>query len=76
MRISHLIQTIQPDPQVLTSVNEGIVFPIKDNNNNNNNTNSWTKPISFSTDWCGNGPAGQFWQMKNALRAILKVNLD
>ena len=36
MRISRLIQTIQPDPQILTSVHEGDSFS-KNNNNNNNN---------------------------------------
>ena len=34
MRISHLIQTIQPDLQILTSVHEGDSFS-KNNNNNN-----------------------------------------
>ena len=29
MRISHLIQTIQPDPQILTSVYEGDSFSKK-----------------------------------------------
>ena len=54
MRISHLIQTIQPDPQILTGVHEGDSFSKK------KATTKKTKPISFSTDWCGNGPAGQF----------------
>ena len=36
MRISHLIQPIQPDPQILTIVHEGDSFSKKKNNNNNN----------------------------------------
>ena len=78
MRISHLIQTIHPDPQILTSVLEGDSFSKKKNNNKNNKKLlNEAYIISFFTDWCGNGPAGQFLQMKNALRTIiLKVNLD
>ena len=34
MKISHLIQTIQPDPQILTSVHGGDSFSKKNNNNN------------------------------------------
>ena len=34
MRISHLIQTIQPDPQILTSVHGGDSFSKKNNDNN------------------------------------------
>ena len=77
MRISHLIQTIQPDPQILTSVHEGDSFS-KNNNNNKKKLLNKAYIISFFTDWCGNGPAGsEFLQMKNALRTIiLKVNLD
>ena len=37
MRISHLIQTIQPDTQILTSVHGGDSFS-KNNNNNNKKT--------------------------------------
>ena len=51
MRILHLIQTIQPDPQILTSVHKGDSFSPK---KRNNKKNSWTKPISFSTDWWSN----------------------
>ena len=38
----------------VTGVHEGDSFSKK------RATIKKTKPISFSTDWCGNGPAGQF----------------
>ena len=36
MRISHLIQTIKPDPQILTGVHEGDSFSKKKSNNKKN----------------------------------------
>ena len=38
MRISHLIQTIQPDPQILTSAHERDSFSKKNNSNNKKNS--------------------------------------
>ena len=38
MRISHLIQTIQPDPQILTSVYEGDSFSKKKQQQKKNST--------------------------------------
>ena len=78
MRISHLIQTIHPDLQILTSVLEGGSFSKKkQQQQQQQKLLNEAYIISFFTDWCGNGPAGQFLQMKNALRTIiLKVNLD
>ena len=78
MRISHLIQTIHPDLQILTSVLEGDSFSKKKTTTTKKKLLNKAYIISFFTDWCRNGPAGsEFLQMKNALRTIiLNVNLD
>ena len=56
MRISHLIQTIQADPQILTSVHEGDSFS-KENNNNNNNSKKTPEQSVFHLNFPLTGAA-------------------
>ena len=73
MRISHLIQTIQPDLQILTGVHEGDSFSKK-----KATTKKTPEQSQFHFPMTGAAMVqlASSDKMKNALRTILKVNLD
>ena len=61
-RISLLIKTIQPDqsnPEWYAR--KRLFFSAKTLEKSR---------FHFQTDWSGNGPAGQFWQMESVLRSV------